>query len=99
VTPSKCVRRSEDAGHPLGVVLEPDIHLMRQELLVGHGQHTLPLICPQSVDAVMDMYIARGEEPACYTTKQDIEVPSPVAFTAARYQSSLHVTTRCVSYL
>ncbi|KAK9829936.1 hypothetical protein WJX72_008749 [[Myrmecia] bisecta] len=50
----------EDEGVPLDITLEPGIRLMQQTLRVG--DMALILVVPADIDAVMDMYIDRGQE-------------------------------------
>ena len=48
----------EDVGQPIDTVLHPGLQLMQQHLTLGGRQ--LTLVVPRSIDAVLDMYIARG---------------------------------------
>lgn len=50
---------SEDVGEPIETVLEPGLQLMHQHLSLG-GRN-LTLVVPRDVDAVLDMYISRGD--------------------------------------
>ena len=52
---------SEDEGQPIDTMLEPQLQLMHQHLSLGGRE--LTLVVPRSVDAVLDMYISRGDCP------------------------------------
>lgn len=52
-------RSSEDVGQPIDTVLEPGLQLMQQHLTLEGRQ--LTLVVPRDVDAVLDMYIDRGD--------------------------------------
>ena len=52
----------EDFGKPLDTVLPAGLQLMLQEVSLGGRQ--LSLVVPRSIDAVLDMYIARGRTSA-----------------------------------
>lgn len=48
----------EDVGQPIDTVLHPGLQLMQQDLLLSNSK--LTLVVPRSIDAVLDMYLARG---------------------------------------
>ena len=50
---------SEDCGHPIDTVLPPGLELMQQKFTLAGRDFTL--VVPRSIDAVLDMYIERGE--------------------------------------
>ncbi|KAL0031958.1 hypothetical protein WJX79_008528 [Trebouxia sp. C0005] len=49
----------EDVGQPIDTVLHPGLQLMQQHLTLSGRK--LTLVVPRSVDAVLDMYIARNQ--------------------------------------
>ena len=49
----------EDVGQPIDMVLHPEVQLMQQHLTLNSRQ--LTLVVPRSIDAILDMYIARSE--------------------------------------
>lgn len=49
----------EDVGQPIDTVLHPGLQLMQQHLMLSGRKMTL--IVPRSIDAVLDMYIARNQ--------------------------------------
>ncbi len=51
----------EDAGQPIDTVLHPGLQLMQQHLTLSGRK--LTLVVPRSIDAVLDMYIARSKLP------------------------------------
>ena len=54
---------SEDVGEPIDTILEPGLQLMHQHLSLGSRR--LTLVVPRDVDAVLDMYISRGDFKLC----------------------------------
>ena len=50
---------SEDVGEPIDTILGPGLQLMHQHLSVGSRK--LTLVVPRDVNAVLDMYISRGD--------------------------------------
>lgn len=53
------LRSPEDVGEPVDTVLPRGLQLMKQT--VDTAGHTIRLVVPRSVDAVMDMYIETGK--------------------------------------
>jgi len=51
----------EDVGQPNDTVLHPGLQLMQQHLTLSGRK--LTLVVPRSIDAVLDMYIARSKLP------------------------------------